>query len=344
MKWDLFCHVIDNLGDAGVCWRLSRALAAQHGDRVTLWIDRPEVLDAIAPAASRPAGIRVRAWKPGAAEGARIDPPHAPDIVVEAFGCDLPQEYQRDIAKMHPQPVWINLEYLSAEAYAERQHGLPSPVLSGPAQGMTKWFFHPGFAAGTGGLLLGELPPACAPRDEALIFCYESPVLPEVCEALLEQGIMPVLAAGRGADDLQRNAPALASRVRFAPLMAQTAFDALLADKRINIVRGEDSFARAQLAARPFVWHIYPQDDGAHWPKLEAFFARYRSGLPATAADALWAVWLGFNRGALDRQALRSMLAQLPLLEAHARRWRERLLALGDLSANLRNFARSKLK
>jgi uncharacterized repeat protein (TIGR03837 family) len=49
--------------------------------------------------------------------------------------------------------VWINLEYLSAEAHVERLHGLPSPVMSGPARGLQKWFFYPGFTAHTGGLL-----------------------------------------------------------------------------------------------------------------------------------------------------------------------------------------------
>ena len=49
--------------------------------------------------------------------------------------------------------MWINLEYLSAEAYVERSHGLPSPQLSGPDSGLDEWFFYPGFAPRTGGLL-----------------------------------------------------------------------------------------------------------------------------------------------------------------------------------------------
>ena len=32
MLWDLFCRVIDNHGDLGVCWRLARDLAAR-GER-----------------------------------------------------------------------------------------------------------------------------------------------------------------------------------------------------------------------------------------------------------------------------------------------------------------------
>ena len=39
------------------------------------------------------------------------------------------------MAAMPRPPVWINLEYLSAEPYVERSHGLPSPQLDGPGAG-----------------------------------------------------------------------------------------------------------------------------------------------------------------------------------------------------------------
>ena len=29
MQWDLFCRVIDNFGDIGVCWRLAADLAGR---------------------------------------------------------------------------------------------------------------------------------------------------------------------------------------------------------------------------------------------------------------------------------------------------------------------------
>jgi hypothetical protein len=49
--------------------------------------------------------------------------------------------------------AWIHLEYLSAQAYAGRSHGLASPVLGGAAAGVHRWFFFPGFTPDTGGLL-----------------------------------------------------------------------------------------------------------------------------------------------------------------------------------------------
>ena len=43
MKWDLFCRVVDNFGDVGVCWRLAADLA-QRGEQVRLWIDDASAL------------------------------------------------------------------------------------------------------------------------------------------------------------------------------------------------------------------------------------------------------------------------------------------------------------
>ena len=39
MTLDLFCRVVDNYGDLGVCWRLARQLAGEHGVAVRLWVD-----------------------------------------------------------------------------------------------------------------------------------------------------------------------------------------------------------------------------------------------------------------------------------------------------------------
>ena len=140
--WDIFCRVIDNHGDLGVCWRLCADLA-QRGHAVRLWVDDASALAWMAPQGC--AEVQVRAWP--------NDPTfHMGDVVVEAFGCELPNAIQALMVQGTP-PVWINLEYLSAEGYVARSHGLPSPVMSGPARGATKWFFFPGFTPETGGLL-----------------------------------------------------------------------------------------------------------------------------------------------------------------------------------------------
>lgn len=143
-SWDLFCRVIDNYGDIGVCWRLAADLGAR-GQRVRLWVDDRSALAWMAPSGAE--GVEVRDWReplPDAEPG---------DVVVEAFACDPPASFVAAMARRQPAPVWINLEYLSAEPWVERCHGLPSPQWQGPAAGLRKWFFHPGFTAATGGLL-----------------------------------------------------------------------------------------------------------------------------------------------------------------------------------------------
>jgi uncharacterized repeat protein (TIGR03837 family) len=150
-NWDIFCRVIDNHGDLGVCWRLCADLA-QRGHIVRLWVDDASALAWMAPQGC--AGVTVHAWPNDAAlqASAQDTPFKVGDVVIEAFGCELPDAFQALMAH-GTSPVWINLEYLSAEGFVARSHGLASPVMSGPARGMTKWFFFPGFTPDTGGLL-----------------------------------------------------------------------------------------------------------------------------------------------------------------------------------------------
>jgi len=153
MQWDIFCRVIDNHGDLGVCWRLACQLAAL-GERVRLWIDDATALHWMAPAGCD--GVSVIDWlDPAAVHKSAAAPP--PDVLIEAFGCDPAPELIARFAEPPtagaPARAWINLEYLSAEPYVERLHGLPSPVFKGPGAGLTKRFFYPGFTPATGGLL-----------------------------------------------------------------------------------------------------------------------------------------------------------------------------------------------
>jgi uncharacterized repeat protein (TIGR03837 family) len=116
MWWDLFCRVVDNYGDVGVCWRLAADLASR-GQRVRLHVDDRSALAWMAPEGAR--GVEVLDWPAiGFVPG---------DVVVEAFGCELPEGVIAAMAARSRAPVWINLEYLSAETYVERSHRLPSP-------------------------------------------------------------------------------------------------------------------------------------------------------------------------------------------------------------------------
>ena len=283
MRWDIFCRVIDNHGDAGVCWRVAAELGAR-GESVRLWMDDVSMLSWMAPGGA--IGVEVVHWSQAPADAAPSD------VVVEAFGCDPPPAFVARMAARVPQPAWINLEYLSAEAYVERSHGLPSPVMGGPGAGLVKRFFYPGFTPRTGGLLRErDLPARCAAHDraawlrpwgiedpEALVvslFCYEPRALPQLLDQLAAQDRPTHLLVTSGRATAAAHALHAQDRgnlrLHWLPLLTQRGYDELLWSCDLNFVRGEDSIVRAVLAGAPFVWQIYPQDDLAHHAKLEAF-------------------------------------------------------------------------
>ncbi len=307
-RWDLFCRVIDNLGDIGVCWRLAANLA-WLGQTVRLWIDQPAPLAWMAPQGHP--GVSVIPWtEPFDTAPLASLPPG--DVWIEAFGCELPEAF---VAARQHDPVWLNLEYLSAEGWVERNHRLPSPVLRGPGEGLTKWFFYPGFTAGTGGLLREPDATDADPQaDAAWLAGLKLPLRPDACRVLLfcyePASLAPVMAQARGVDWLITPGRAEAairelplhpdSHCHLLPAVPQPDFDRLLRSTDLNFVRGEDSLVRALWAGRPFVWHIYPQHDDAHHAKLLAFldwleapaslraFHLHWNGLAPIGADAVW--------------------------------------------------------
>ncbi len=356
--WDIFCRVIDNYGDIGVCWRLARQLAAEHGVAVRLWVDDPAALAAMQPdvAADRHeqsvAGVEVRRWPAEFPETA------AAAVVIEAFACELPERYRRAMASRRPAPHWFNLEYLSAEAWVESCHGLASPH---PALPLIKRFFFPGFTLRTGGLLresglLADRDACLAalhPREtlEISLFCYDSAPLGELLD-LWSASARPILCHVPSGKPLTAVAAHLGGRgpwrvgaltVRPIPFLPQEDYDRLLWKCDLNFVRGEDSFVRAQWAARPFVWQIYPQEDAAHHVKLEAFLHRYLHGLPSPAANALGAFFLAWNQGAGAAACWPAFLEYWPEISAHSRRWATHLAEQPDLATNLVKFCANGL-
>ena len=308
LRWDIFCRVIDNHGDLGVCWRLCADLA-KRGHTVRLWVDDASALAWMAPQGYK--GVAVHAWPDTAALQALAQDAtfQISDVVVEAFGCELPEAFQELMVREGHPPVWINLEYLSAEDFVEHCHGLPSPVMSGPAKGCTKLFFYPGFTPATGGLLresdlqerqarfnpddwLASLGlPLRADAQRISLFCYEPSVLSTWLQQLANQPTPTdlLIAPGRPQEAIKTALQSLgwthtdalwqhgavAEQGQLAlhqlPYLNQTDFDQLLWSCDLNMVRGEDSLVRALWAGKPCIWHIYPQDDKAHHEKLEAF-------------------------------------------------------------------------
>jgi uncharacterized repeat protein (TIGR03837 family) len=223
-RWDVFCRVVDNFGDAAVCWRLARSLANDHGFAVRLWIDRLDVLAALQPALDAAAADQ---WL-DAVRVCRLSSPmpctDLPDVAIDAFGNGLPDAYAEALALRRPQALWIVLEYLSAEDWATGVHAMASPH---PSLDIRRFFFCPGPGTQAGGLLrepglvaareaadadagsavrfwhaLGFAPPAEGTTVVSL-FGYRNPGLRGLLDAMA-QGSRPVLLAlapGPLADD-----------------------------------------------------------------------------------------------------------------------------------------------
>ncbi|MEL3924516.1 elongation factor P maturation arginine rhamnosyltransferase EarP [Aeromonas enteropelogenes] len=383
--WDIFCAVVDNFGDIGVTWRLARQLQQEAGGTgVRLWVDDLASFARICPGLD-PAqdgqwqqGVYVQRWHddlPAEAIPARV--------VIEAFACTLPASFIQRMAAQSPAPCWINLEYLSAEAWVEDCHGLASPQRVGN-RSLDKYFFFPGFTQKTGGLLCErglivererwqqdeagldvywaslDLPPKEESELRVSLFTYESAALRSLVASWC-QGSTPVtllLPLGRSLNDVLTGA-GLADAIptaragellrsgslaiKLLPMTDQAGYDRLLWSCDLNLVRGEDSFVRAQWAARPFLWHIYPQDDEAHIAKLDDFLDHYLADLPAECGQWLRDFSHALNHG-LD---VGELWAQWPrygaIWQQHGGAWSQKLLAGGDLVTRLVKFLESRI-
>ncbi|MCB1960381.1 MAG: elongation factor P maturation arginine rhamnosyltransferase EarP [Rhodocyclaceae bacterium] len=371
MRWDIFCRVVDNFGDIGVCWRLARQLVHAHGRWVRLWVDDWASLRRIVPACP-PApqgcvcdGVEIVPWD--AADATMADA----GCVIEAFACHLPPAYLAALRARPVPPVWLNLEYLSAEGWIEDCHGVASPD---PANGIPKVFFFPGFTERSGGLIReAEVfarrdaaqgidgralwlarhpsPGASAASRWVSLFCYANPALPSLIEAWshsatpvvawVPEGIaLDAVSAVLGGSALvpgdSRRHGSLS--LRALPFLSFEDYDALLALCDINFVRGEDSFVRAQWAARPFVWQAYPQAEDVHLGKMSAFLARYGESMEVddrATVDHLWQAW---NTGGDCGAAWSAFASHSDPLRRHARQWCATLARQQDLAGRLVDF------
>lgn len=374
----IFCRVVDNFGDIGICWRFARQLRHEHGIEVTLWVDQLGSFQRLHPSVDPAAqcqmqdGVMVRHWR---SQDEQFTAQDVAQIVIEFFACDLPPGYIAAMAQCEPRPVWLNFEGLTAEEWVEGCHTLPSTQ----PQKLLKHFFFPGFTANTGALLRErdlqarrlkfQADPAArqtfltalgltGTQQPALLvslFCYPHAPVSLLFDAWSqgERALTCLVPEGVARDSVAAflGGPALAGAsatrgqltVRVIPFMPQDDYDKLLWSCALNFVRGEDSWVRAQWAGRPFVWHIYPQDENLHHKKLRAFLQRYG------AVDAWQAFCLRWNGAAAGAgadtagwDALWSGLeAQLDRLSARATEWEAEMIGNGDLATNLLHFAAS---
>lgn len=372
LRWDIFCTIVDNFGDVGFCWRLARQLVNEHGLEVRLWVDDLAIFSRIAPAIDVDEerqwlqGVEIYYWRQ---PFVRIKPA---DVVIETFACKLPDNYILAMADAPQQPVWINLEYLSAENWTLDCHCLPSfhPHLS-----LTKYFFFPGFVDGTGGLLLEKnlLPARIAfnnvsqemfwqeigiqsRREGELcisLFCYNDAPIKDLLLAWVmsdfpirvlvpQHSIDNAIGMFFGVDSLKVGQMLQSGKLQVCiiPFLEQDKYDQLLWACDINFVRGEDSFIRAQWAEQPFVWNIYPQAEQSHRLKLKAFLNLYTEGMSPEMSAAVFSLWNAWNGNGQIINAWSVFAAEMITLTQYGNKWIRQLLPIGDLTSNLVKFSR----
>lgn len=379
-RWDIFCAVIDNFGDIGICWRLARQLAAEHAVPVTLWVDDlasfQKICAEINPdkTLQHVAAVKIRHWSTDI--NWTTEP--VAQVVIEALACTIPLAYQQQMALQQQKPLWLNLEYLSAEDWVEGCHALPSPQ---PHLVLDKYFFFPGFTGATGGLLqeaglqqqatifiddcdaqrafwqrLG-IADCASYKQKISLFAYDHPQLESLLECWqnAEQPVLCVVPEGTLANQLGKLYPALNAaenparditlgmlRLKILPFIAQAEYDKLLWACDINFVRGEDSIIRAHWAAKPFIWQIYRQAELAHLDKLNAFMQRYCAQMSAEMAQAVQQCWLTWNTDGALAESWQKFSALLPQIADYNQQWRAALTANGDLASNLVHFVEKK--
>jgi uncharacterized repeat protein (TIGR03837 family) len=375
LRLDLFCKVVDNYGDIGICWRLSKQFAHEHQIQVRLWVDDLVSFQRICPEVNTQLqtqtifGIEVEHWN----EQTRIFSEHEiANIVIEFFACDIPPDYIRAMSQLKIAPTWFNLEGLTAEEWVEGCHRLSSPH---PSYSLTKYFFFPGFTEKTGGLICEQslldqrtqflnhpqhkvnflknlgLTEAEIQTQLISLFCYPhapiqtlfntwmnsaTPITCLVPEGVAQDTIVRFFGDKKGSVLRQG-----ALTVRILPFIPQPDYDRLLWSCDLNFVRGEDSFVRAQWAGKPFIWHIYPQDENLHHKKLRAFLNRYA---PTTESlRTLSLIWNGaihVEDSSQDWQSLwQSFQNMFPAILENSQKWQTQMQKNGDLASNLVKFA-----
>ena len=283
---DIFCQVIDNYGDVGVAYRLAREFKRVYPNKkLRFVINKTEELNLI----MKSNDVEVIAYK----DISKIE--DSADLIIETFACEIPKEYMDKALKNSK--LIINLEYFSAEKWVDDFH-LQESFLGG---NLKKYFFIPGLSEKSGGILLDNEFLERKKKVEAnkeyylekfgikekydligSVFSYKKNFdsLIEELKKLDKKVILLILS-----EKTQKNFIKYFDngnnydKIKFVklPFFTYDKYEELLALCDFNLVRGEDSFVRALLLGKPFLWHIYPQDENTHIKKLESFLEKYCS-------------------------------------------------------------------
>lgn len=377
--WDIFCRIIDNFGDIGICWRLAKQLSHGHHKQVRLWIDDLEVAQHIIPSL-KPwlktqviQQVTVQQWSDETEAHSYLTTSIA-DVVIEAFACELPSSYVA--AMISKKPIWLNLEYLSAEAWVNEFHAKSSPH---PRNGLIKHFFFPGFNGATGGLireqsltierdLFQQSIPMQTQFWESIgvkptlnklnvsLFCYPHAPIESLLNGMSQSenpvlcltpdtGLLAKIAAYFDKSELKVGTTYHKDKLclQVIPFLDQQQYDRLLWACDLNFVRGEDSWIRAIWANKPFIWQPYLQTEDSHITKLKAFLDVYTKHFDATSRQILTDVSLAWASNGTTNAHWQALSNQLPAMQSNFASQSKALANQTDLTTNLVIFCKNLL-
>ena len=306
---DIFCEIIDNYGDIGVVYRTAKELQKIFPEsKIRVFLNRldefkkinSQVLDLPSQNIDGIEYITFDYLRDNANKLLTAQ------VIIEAFGCQIPEEYI-EIAYDNSE-LLINLEYLSAEDWIEDFHLQSSPLGRGK---LKKVFFMPGFTEKSGGVIadsnyleriqrvlenkefyekkyLSDI----EDRENKIVgtlFSYEKNFTPLLEDLKKLDKDVVILAMGEKTQDSLRKILKNFSiedfrnslkygkiEIKFLNFLNQEEYEELINIVDFNFVRGEDSFIRAVLTGKPYMWHIYCQEEYAHMDKIEGFLDKYR--------------------------------------------------------------------
>ena len=308
---DIFCRVIDNYGDAGFSYRLAHAFKhqSQKSRQVRLFIDEINTLAKILPemdpsrASQMINGVEIIYFFDREHKNAKRLP-YAP-LIIESLASSIPEIAKKEIFSYAE--IVLNVEHLTAETAFESMHGLSMPGYPVPryliAQGFSK--NSAGIlieeiitqtiaqASKTKLKLRNELflpykkllpyEPEKIMLGSLFSYSHDFSELLKDLQTLNKPCILFVLGdpsqksvkEALEIEDIHWLSDNIAKQGSvyfiFEDLIAVTSYDRLLMITDFNMVRGEDSLARAILAGKPFIWHSYDQDDNYQLVKVQAF-------------------------------------------------------------------------
>lgn len=331
MEISILCKVVDNYGDIGVAYRLSRQLQKIGKANINLIVDDLQAFNKICNSVSPEKsfqvveGFSVYNWKDydfcysefSKNDGEKLA------VILECFQCGRPDWMEKILFedKLERTVQVIMIDYLTAEPYAETFHCLKSLTRSAKVQ---KVNFMPGFTEKTGGLIIdndwNELPERR--RDGGiLVFTYERNWKPLI-EALEEvQAVQKtkaennittektiLVAQGRGQQSFldavnevsktncdKADNDEVKLNVKVLPYMNQHEWDKLLRECSVLFIRGEESLSRACLSGIPFVWHAYPQSEEYQLVKVKALLERMKQHFKSEDFEVIERLWLDIN-------------------------------------------------